>query len=915
MEMSSLYNIEIPLKEIFNSMKISVSDMFSNGKYYSIPKEYISKRPEIFSLIHKISNKMGFKSQTFFLSIYYLDIIFSTQSTKIDCNYNILALSCLLLSAKYSENDPIVPELKYFIRIYNAIVGNKNYITVSDLFYAEVMTIKMLDYKLNYYSIYDFNSFFFGHCVLKIDQISSITLKQENKKDLLFNNLINKKITNNFIKYRKIYEKIYKKSRHFLDKIINTELTLKYSSLLISIYIMKKSIELTVLSENKLDILDFNSKEKLIKKSNQFFSDILINFYKLDLEKNIEYQQLLEDYEILKIFQKSPKKQEFSSSRPQNFNKQQSSEINLQIPPLSPNKLEIQQNRSNVKSLNQRLNEINSAIFVSRLNKKSSNSIKNKNDLTKFSQRVISTNQIKELKNEISKSKTIKDEKVIKKIIKKYKENYYSDSENSVPKNSNINALKFLYRVNTQEYYKSNYNTIKSKEISLSPNNKEKTKNICICTSNKDLNILKVNKISESENNNYNSENNFSNYKPYYKKVVRNCGNSQRKFNVLSNVKLSEEKLNLGNDSNLQSNKVMENVNLIGGIRKKIAFNDLSEEKNFKINNDLKYKVNMSDNENEKMPRNTLHVTKKLNIKKNLKNNVKKIYSNNNNSKIVSQLTNSIEDKNINNIDNNNESSVQSSFMLSNKQLTVNLKNINIKKNNNIINNINKFKKMNTMSNLNNNIQTDANENNFISNTFASIHQKNGFDILNMSTKTNKLDGKRNFSDYQCSTEEKNIETDFYNSVKNDAKSIRNLVGTLFKNQLLNKSKKYKNEEERLSQGTYNSTRYSYNSTNKNKNISYRDKEKIFNNKINVGGSGMKINRQSIGNNLLKRIQSTIVINNNININIGNKGNNYRKKYKNIKSSSIQVNNGNGSNSINSLLNKIPLVYKNSDKK
>ena len=78
----------------------------------------------------------------------------------------------------------------------------------------------------------------------------------------------------------------------------------------------------------------------------------------------------------------------------------------------------------------------------------------------------------------------------------------------------------------------------------------------------------------------------------------------------------------------------------------------------------------------------------------------------------------------------------------------------------------------------------------------------------------------------------------------------------------------------------------------------------------------MKINRhRAIGNNLLKRIQSTIVINNNININIGNKGNNCRKKYKNIKSSSIQVNNGNGSNSINSLLNKIPLVYKNSDKK
>ena len=85
----------------------------------------------------------------------------------------------------------------------------------------------------------------------------------------------------------------------------------------------------------------------------------------------------------------------------------------------------------------------------------------------------------------------------------------------------------------------------------------------------------------------------------------------------------------------------------------------------------------------------------------------------------------------------------------------------------------------------------------------------------------------------------------------------------------------------------------------------------------------LKNNQLEEENNLNKIAQefkkntSTIVINNNININFGNKTNlglKDKKRYKNIvKNSSIQINNNNGQNSISSLLNKIPLCYKNSE--
>ena len=86
------------------------------NKYRLISNDYLLSRSSLFTLIRKISNKMGFKSQTYFLSIYYLDILFS-KNKKIDCNYKILGLACLLLSAKFTENDPTVPiyqvSLKY----------------------------------------------------------------------------------------------------------------------------------------------------------------------------------------------------------------------------------------------------------------------------------------------------------------------------------------------------------------------------------------------------------------------------------------------------------------------------------------------------------------------------------------------------------------------------------------------------------------------------------------------------------------------------------------------------------------------------------------------------------------------------------------------------------------------------------
>ena len=296
---------EIPPKEIFEIMKTNIYDNFYNYSYSSINKEYLSSRKNLFNILHKITIKMGFKSQTFFLCVHFMDIIF-TKKRRINSNLNTLGLASLCLAAKYCENDPIVPHLQYFIRIFNNIMGYKNIISMSDLMRTEVIVLKLLNYKLNYYTIYDFNSFLFGHGILKIEQLKDLENKNKRyyfsrRKEFTFNQ-------SNSIIIKNILEKIYKKSRAYLDTIINdTKLCFKYNPLYLSIYIMKKSVEEILNNEYNCDgkqLEDFKAKNNLC------FKQIMYDFYKINYEINEQYREILVDDEISEIFEPKEKNEE-----------------------------------------------------------------------------------------------------------------------------------------------------------------------------------------------------------------------------------------------------------------------------------------------------------------------------------------------------------------------------------------------------------------------------------------------------------------------------------------------------------------------------------------------------------------------------------------------------------------------------
>ena len=886
MEFSCFYPTELSPKEIFNSMQKNIFDFSQNINQKNT--KYLYLRSKLLNLVRQISAKMFFKSQTYFLSIYYLDIIFSNNNKEIDLNYYKIALACLLLSAKYCENDPMVPALKYFIKIYNKIIGNKSAISVSDLFYSEVMAIKLLNHKLNYYTIYDFNSFFFNHNILTEEQLKSIDINFDIKNN---KNIFSKNNNNNSSKVKKIYEKIYRLSRYYLDILLGKKVCVKYSSLLLSIYILKKSVESILLQEiyynnNNTKI----STEKFLIIINNDFDTIIKGYYGFDYENIPEYQQLINEFDIKQII----KQNSFNGLHPREYNIRQNKTLS------SFNKKEndkiISKEKDRDKSNNKNIEKIednNNNLTSKKLNFQKLNSTNNLKErlktfqtLTDFSRQNLPFENNKIIKINENKQKHLNRNLLI---------NNGTNEQYSLKSKKSIN-------IDIKNYFSEKLNNTKNPEINfLSPNNISINKNISnMIKRSKDKTNKKeiYNNLNINDFDNYdeiNEINYFGRYtfnannltakntnkklqmtRPYYKKVIQNYNSKLKNKNINNNNKISNKYYFDNIKINQYLKKKNTNQKINNEFISKYEFNTETKTKH-----DINKKLNYKDF-------NTINLSKEFNKKASFSNNKEKkicnllhINLNPKFSEVSSPLNNLYVNKKI-------DDEVLSSASYVNKMNSI-MKKIERKSSNSInkIENLMNKRKNNRYNDvqLNSNfieeqnynkiknlrLESDDIDNNFSSNKLSNSLKILGFKLMMKSkkekTKKNisKNKNKIYFTDNNILSGDENP-----NKINLD----QNLNGYLMAKKIEVKKNKFDNEIKHR--------------VNKNKN----------NNLLNFN----RYNNQNLEENINKKNTSTIVINNNININFGNKSINGYKETKKY-----------GQNSISSLLHKIPISYKTSE--
>ena len=292
------YNSEIPPKVILSRMLTTNIDHYfpHNNQPFKIDlsiennRRYFNRRKELKNLMKSVNSHIDNNSQTLFLALYYMDIIFTHKELEsvffshfytwrsygsfndFQMNYYVLlSLACLIVASKFNENDPHVPTISSYIRLLYEYSKKKYIFNLDSLYMAEVVVVKLLKYKLNYYTIYHYLIYFFTH---------GIVFKRTIEGSEIF-----KKYSE-----RKILEKIYIQAREILDGIINTE---KYFDLyfgkdnyIIVIEILLWSIE---------HIMSIKLKEE-------------DNIFKLVFNLNVEEKTHKEMYQIIEEIYKNTKK-------------------------------------------------------------------------------------------------------------------------------------------------------------------------------------------------------------------------------------------------------------------------------------------------------------------------------------------------------------------------------------------------------------------------------------------------------------------------------------------------------------------------------------------------------------------------------------------------------------------------------
>ena len=280
---------------------LDVNEVLINGIDFSSLKNkiYFNRRKQLKSLMKSINSYIDFNSQTYFLALYYMDLIFTHKDLEkiffshfslwhqypienIDLqmsNYVLLSLACLIIAAKFNENDSNIPTMSSFLRLLYEFSKKKYIFSLEYLYRAEVIVLKILKYKLNYYTIYHYLIFFFTHGIVL-------------KKTIQRSKILNKKYSE-----RKILEKIYIKVRELFDEIIETEKYYNY-------YFGKYNYEIVVV------ILLWCTEQILEEK----ISDDE-NIFKLIFGINIEPNKKKEIYDILEeLYSKIKKRNALSKS-------------------------------------------------------------------------------------------------------------------------------------------------------------------------------------------------------------------------------------------------------------------------------------------------------------------------------------------------------------------------------------------------------------------------------------------------------------------------------------------------------------------------------------------------------------------------------------------------------------------------
>lgn len=258
------FSNEINTIEIIKNLKL----IYKQKKYFPCT-EYINVRPKAIKMLLQYNNIYHYSKKVFYLSILYLDIIFQSLRTSVLLNdkYEIYIINIIILAGKFYEDDIKSISFERFINYNN----NKCNLNVDDIGLNEITCLKMLNYKLNYYSVFDILTLLIKDYL----NITSIDNKDYYNKIYTFpfnilDNIILSNITINYSPIDIAFSLLYKTHMNFqLNNKYFNEFNKKYYFINSDYKECLNNINNILNIQNKIYFLDFNNEHKQIKNNRE----------------------------------------------------------------------------------------------------------------------------------------------------------------------------------------------------------------------------------------------------------------------------------------------------------------------------------------------------------------------------------------------------------------------------------------------------------------------------------------------------------------------------------------------------------------------------------------------------------------------------------------------------------------------
>ena len=254
---------EMNLKKDFLDLNYfsTLQNLMSNIIDFSVlcqKKDYLKLRKKTILMLKDISINYCLSDKSYHLAISLLDKIY--LKIKALNEINIIAIFCLILSAKFIENDPLKSSLL-----------EKNYCNKISSNYKsdEIYILKLLDYNLNFTTAYD---------ILKLILTQQNILFDGEEKNYKFS--------------------IYHMAIVYLNKLVENDIILSLNPIEISFGIIQLIRKRLKLIPEKKEIYSF-----FFKDTNKNFSNVYVIFYQLFCKKNKGKENKKKDYELEKNYQ------------------------------------------------------------------------------------------------------------------------------------------------------------------------------------------------------------------------------------------------------------------------------------------------------------------------------------------------------------------------------------------------------------------------------------------------------------------------------------------------------------------------------------------------------------------------------------------------------------------------------------